>query len=231
MGKIYKKRKKILSNFDNKKFYNIKDAIDILYNINNTNFDASIDIHLRINIDINKSINTFKGFIILPHSNGHKNKILALCDKNDINLCLNAGAEFAGLEEYISKIENKWFDFNYIVVNKKNFAKITHLSSILGPRGLMPSVHLGTITDDIKEEICNIKKGKIVFKIDKGGIFHIPIGKLSLSYKYVYENAIFIIQEIINIFSNKIKKRPYYKSIFLASTMGPSIQIDTKTIL
>ncbi|UOF94529.1 MAG: 50S ribosomal protein L1 [Bacteroides sp.] len=231
MIKITKKRKDILSIIDHNKTYDVKSAVELIYKIKKVNFNASIDLHLRLNVDIKKSINNIRGSISIPHGNGKKNKILALCDENEIDLCLKSGADYAGLEDYIFKIENKWFDFDNIVISSKNFSKISKLGPLLGPKGLMPTIKSGNITDDLQKEIMKIKKGKIYLKMDKGGIIHITIGKTNFSIDQICENTIYSIKQISSMFSNYIKKNDFYKSIFLVSTMGASVKIDSKNIL
>lgn len=229
MAKITKNRKKVLEKVDTGKQYKLLEAAGLLKEITTTKFDASVDIDVRLGVDPKKSNQMVRGVVSLPHGTGKKVRVLALCTPDKEEEAKQAGADYVGLDEYIEKIEKGWTDIDVIITMPSVMGKIGKLGKVLGPRGLMPNPKSGTVTMEIGKAVKEVKQGKIDFKIDKAGIIHASIGKVSFTPQQLVDNA----KEFINMV-NKQKpaaaKGTYIKSVFLSSTMSPGLKIDTKTI-
>lgn len=229
MTKITKNKKVALEKTEVGKQYKLSEAASLLKDITATKFDASVDIDIRLGIDPRKSNQMVRGVVTLPHGTGKEIKVLALCTPDKEDEAKEAGADYYGLDEYIEKIKNGWTDIDVIITMPPVMGKIGALGRILGPRGLMPNPKSGTVTMDVGKAVKEVKQGKIDFKVDKFGIIHSSIGKVSFEPMKIIEN----VREFIAII-NKLKpssaKGTYIHSVYLSSTMSPSIRIDTKAI-
>jgi large subunit ribosomal protein L1 len=227
---IAKKRKVASAKIDKTKMYSLKEAATLVKEINTTRFDASVDIHVRLGVDPKKADQSIRGTVSLPHGTGKTKKVLVLCTPDKEADARAAGADFVGLDEFIQKIEGGWVDVDVIVATPSVMPKIGKLGKILGPRNLMPNPKSGTVTNDVAAAVNEVKGGKIAFKVDKAGIIHASIGRVSFTPDKIRENS----QELINAI---IKAKPatakgaYLRSIFMASSMSPGIEIDTKTFV
>ncbi len=218
-----------MSKYDASKAYSLKDAADVLKQIAYTKFDSSVDVHVRLGVDPRKADQMVRGVVALPHGTGKTVRVLVLCTPDKEADAKAAGADFVGLDEYIQKIEQGWTDIDVIITMPTVMAKLGKLGKILGPRGLMPNPKSGTVTLDVATAVKEVKAGKIDFKVDKTGIIHASIGKVSFSPEKLAENATELIQTLLKLKPSSAKGT-YVKSISLASTMGPGIQIDRTTI-
>jgi len=229
MGKLTKNQKAALEKFDAAKEYSLDDASGIVRDITFTKFDASVDLDVRLGVDPRKADQMVRGVVSLPHGIGKEVTVLVLCTPEKEEEAKAAGADHVGLDEYISKIEGGWTDIDVIITMPTVMAKVGKLGRVLGPRGLMPNPKSGTVTMDIAKAVQEVKAGKIDFKVDKFGIIHTSIGKVSFSPEKIKENA----QEMIATIS-KLKpassKGTYFKSIHLSSTMSKGISIDKSTV-
>ncbi|HEY4876005.1 MAG TPA: 50S ribosomal protein L1 [Puia sp.] len=224
---ITKKRKAITAKVDNNKAYTLREASSLVKEVNTTKFDASVDLHVRLGVDPKKADQSIRGTVSLPHGTGKTKKVLVLCTPDKEAEAKAAGADFVGLDEFIQKIEGGWVDIDVIIATPSVMPKIGKLGKVLGPRNLMPNPKTGTVTNDVAAAINEVKGGKIAFKIDKAGIIHASIGRVSFTPDKIAENS----QELMNAI---IKAKPatakgaYLRSIFMASSMSPGISIDTK---
>ena len=218
-----------MSKYDASKAYSLKDAADVLKQIAYTKFDSSVDVHVRLGVDPRKADQMVRGVVALPHGTGKTVRVLVLCTPDKEADAKAAGADYVGLDEYIQKIEQGWTDIDVIITMPTVMAKLGKLGKILGPRGLMPNPKSGTVTLDVATAVKEVKAGKIDFKVDKTGIIHASIGKVSFSPEKLAENATELIQTLLKLKPSSAKGT-YVKSIALASTMGPGIQIDKTTI-
>ncbi len=218
-----------MSKYDASKAYSLKDAADVLKQIAYTKFDSSVDVHVRLGVDPRKADQMVRGVVALPHGTGKTVRVLVLCTPDKEADAKAAGADYVGLDEYIQKIEQGWTDIDVIITMPTVMAKLGKLGKILGPRGLMPNPKSGTVTLDVATAVKEVKAGKIDFKVDKTGIIHASIGKVSFSPEKLAENATELIQTLLKLKPSSAKGT-YVKSISLASTMGPGIQIDRTTI-
>lgn len=227
---LTKKRKIAAGKVDNNKAYSLKDASTLVKDINLTKFDASVDLHIRLGIDPKKADQAVRGTVSLPHGTGKTKKVLVLCTPDKEAEAKAAGADFVGLDEFIQKIEGGWVDVDVIVATPSVMPRIGKLGKVLGPRNLMPNPKTGTVTNDVAAAVKEVKGGKIAFKVDKAGIIHASIGRVSFTPEKITENS----QELLNAI---IKAKPatakgtYVKSVFMASSMSPSISIDTKAFV
>tara|TARA_B100001113_G_scaffold282112_1_gene237066 strand:- start:4430 stop:5122 length:693 start_codon:yes stop_codon:yes gene_type:complete len=230
MSKISKNRKEVLSNIDLDKIYTLDEASSLVKDLSKVKFDESIDLAVRLGVDPKQANQMVRGVASLPHGTGKDVKVLALVTADKEDEAKNAGADFVGLDEYIEKIKKGWTDIDVIITMPAVMGKLGALGKVLGPRGLMPNPKSGTVTMDIGKAVSDVKKGKIDFKVDKTGIIHAAIGKVSFDAKKISENADELLQTI-----NKLKptssKGTYFKSITLSSTMGVGISIDTNHII
>lgn len=229
MPKLTKKYKAALGKVDKSKEYSLSEAAALVKQISITKFDASVDIDVRLGVDPKKSDQMVRGVVALPHGTGKDVKVLVLCTPDKVEEAKAAGAEYAGLDEYITKIEGGWVDVDVIITMPTVMAKVGKLGKILGPRNLMPNPKSGTVTLEVGKAVKEVKQGKIDFKVDKTGIIHTSIGKVSFSPEKLADN----IQEVMQTLS-KLKpsssKGTYFKSLFLSSTMSPSIKVDVNSV-
>ena len=227
MGKLTKNRKLSEAKVDNSKLYNLKEACSLLKDITTTKFDASVDLAVRLGVDPKKANEMVRGVVSLPNGTGKDMKVLALVSPDKEEEAKNAGADFVGLDEYIDKIKGGWTDVDVIVTMPSVMGKLGPLGRILGPRGLMPNPKTGTVTMDVGKAVSDVKAGKIDFKVDKAGIVHAPIGKVSFSADKIVGNANELLQTLIKMKPTS-SKGTYIKSIYISSTMSPSLAIDPK---
>jgi len=227
MSIISKKRKTAETKIDKNKEYSLKDASALVKQISTCKFDASVDLHIRLGVDPKKADQSIRGTVTLPHGTGKTKKVLVLCPPDKEAEAKAAGADYAGLDEFVTKIEGGWVDVDVIIATPSVMPKIGKLGKVLGPRNLMPNPRTGTVTNDVAAAISDVKGGKISFKIDKAGIIHASIGRVSFAPEKIAENS----QELLNAV---IKAKPssakgiYMKGISMASSMSPGIFIDTK---
>ena len=229
MKRVSKKRKEILAKYDLSKAFTLSEACDLVKGISTTKFDASVDICVRLGVDPRKANQMVRGTVALPHGTGKDVKVLVLCTPDKEKEALDAGADFVGLDDYIAKIKAGWTSVDVIITMPSVMGKVGALGRILGPRGLMPNPKTGTVTMDIGKAVEEVKAGKIDFKVDKYGIVHAGIGKVSFEGSKIRENANEIIQTLIKL-KPSAAKGTYIKSIYLSSTMSPGIQIDAKSV-
>ena len=227
MGKLTKNRKLSEAKIDNTKLYNLDEACSLLKDITTTKFDASVDLAVRLGVDPKKANEMVRGVVSLPNGTGKDMKVLALVSPDKEEEAKNAGADFVGLDEYIDKIKGGWTDVDVIVTMPSVMGKLGPLGRILGPRGLMPNPKTGTVTMDVGKAVSDVKAGKIDFKVDKAGIVHAPIGKVSFSADKIVGNANELLQTLIKMKPTS-SKGTYIKSIYISSTMSPSLAIDPK---
>ena len=230
MSKISKNRKEVLSNVDLNKLYTLEEASSLVKDLSKVKFDESVDLAVRLGVDPKQANQMVRGVASLPHGTGKDLKVLALVTADKEDEAKKAGADYVGLDEYIEKIKGGWTDVDVIITMPAVMGKLGALGKVLGPRGLMPNPKSGTVTMDIGKAVGDVKKGKIDFKVDKTGIIHAAIGKVSFDANKISENASELIQTI-----NKLKptasKGTYLKSITLSSTMGVGLSIDTNNII
>ena len=227
MGKLTKNRKLSEAKIDKTKLYNLDEACSLLKDITTTKFDASVDLAIRLGVDPKKANEMVRGVVSLPNGTGKDMKVLALVSPDKEDEAKKAGADFVGLDEYIDKIKGGWTDIDVIVTMPSVMGKLGPLGRILGPRGLMPNPKTGTVTMDVAKAVSDVKAGKIDFKVDKAGIVHAPIGKVSFSPEKIAGNASELIQTLIKLKPTSAKGT-YIKSIFISSTMSPGLAIDPK---
>ena len=218
-----------MAKYDSTKNYALNEATKLVKEITTTKFDASVDLDIRLGVDPRKSNQMVRGVVALPHGTGKTKKVLVLCTPEKEAEAKEAGADFIGLDDYIQKIEQGWTDVDVIITMPAIMAKLGKLGKILGPRNLMPNPKTGTVTTDIGKVVKEVKAGKIDFKVDKTGIIHASIGKASFSPEKIYENANELIQAVAKLKPSSAKGT-YFKSVYISSTMSPSINIDTKSI-
>jgi len=229
MGKLTKNQKLSASKIEAGKAYTLKEASELVKDITTTKFDASVDIAVRLGIDPRKSNQMVRGVVSLPHGTGKQVRVLVLCTSEAEAAAKEAGADYVGLDEYIDKIKGGWTDVDVIITMPSIMGKIGALGRILGPRGLMPNPKSGTVTMDVAKAVKEVKQGKIDFKVDKTGIIHTSVGKISFSADQICDNAREFISAIIKL-KPSTAKGTYIKSLFLSSTMSRGIKIDTKSI-
>src|SRR6476469_4568733 len=229
MAKISKKRKVAEAKIDKTKVYSLKEASTLVKDITTTKFDASVDLHIRLGVDPKKADQQVRGTVTLPHGTGKTKRVLVLCTPDKEADARAAGADYVGLDEFITKIEGGWTDVDVIVATPSVMPKIGRLGKVLGPRNLMPNPKTGTVTNDVAAAVTEVKGGKIAFKIDKAGIIHASVGRVSFEPTKIAENA----QELINTL---VRMKPatakgiYLKGVSLASSMSPGIAVDTKSV-
>ena len=230
MGRISKKRKEILAKFDIAKTYSLVEACDLVKEISTTKFDASVDICVRLGVDPRKANQMVRGTVSLPHGTGKDVRVLVLCTPDKEAEAKAAGADHVGLDDYIEKIKGGWTDIDVIITMPSVMGKVGALGRILGPRSLMPNPKTGTVTMDVAKAVEEVKAGKIDFKVDKYGIIHSSVGKVSFEGNKIRENSMELIQNLVKMKPSSAKGT-YIKSVYLSSTMSPGIQIDTKTVV
>ncbi len=227
---LAKKRKAVDSKVDKNKMYSLKEAALLVKDVNTTKFDASVDIHVRLGVDPKKADQAIRGTVSLPHGTGKTKKVLVLCTPDKEADARAAGADYVGLDEYVTKIEGGWVDVDVIIATPSVMPKIGKLGKILGPRNLMPNPKTGTVTNDVASAVNEVKGGKIAFKVDKAGIIHASIGRVSFSPEKITENSNELISAIVRAKPSSAKGT-YLKSVFMASTMSPGIAVDTKSLM
>jgi len=227
MARLTKKRKEATSKVEANKVYSVSEASALIKEISNANFDASIDLAVRLNVDPRKANQMVRGVVTLPHGTGKDVKVLALVTPDKEAEATEAGADFVGLDEYLEKIKGGWTDVDVIVTMPSVMGKLGPLGRVLGPRGLMPNPKTGTVTMDVAKAVSDVKAGKIDFKVDKTGIVHAAIGKASFDADKIEGNAKELLTTLVKM-KPQSAKGVYIKSIFMSSTMSPSVQIDTK---
>jgi large subunit ribosomal protein L1 len=228
MAKLTKNRKDSMSKFDKDLLYSLEDASKIIKDFPKLKFDSSVDLAVNLGVDPKKADQNIRGVVTLPNGTGKDVKVLALVTPDKEDEAKNAGADLVGLDEYIKKIKDGWTEVDVIITMPSIMGKLGPLGRILGPRGLMPNPKTGTVTMNIGKAIEDVKAGKIDFKVDKNGIIHVSIGKVSFDAKKIFENALEVINHIIKIKPSS-SKGLYLKSISMSSTMSPGIKIDTNT--
>ena len=229
MSKITKNRKVAEAKIDKNKVYTLKEASSLVKNINTTKFDSSVDLHIRLGVDPKKADQQVRGTVTLPHGTGKTKRVLVLCPPDKEAEAKAAGADYVGLEEFIAKIESGWTDVDVIVATPSVMPKIGKLGKILGPRNLMPNPKTGTVTNNVAEAVNEVKGGKIAFKVDKTGIVHASIGRISFSPEKIAENSHELINALIKL-KPSAAKGIYLKGVSMASTMSPGITIETKSL-
>ena len=229
MSKLTKNRKTALAKVETGKVYKLGEAAALLKDITFTKFDASVDLDVRLGVDPRKSNQMVRGVVTLPHGTGKQVRVLVLCSPDKENEAKEAGADYVGLDEYIEKIKGGWTDVDVIITTPNVMAKVGALGRILGPRGLMPNPKTGTVTMEVGKAVTEVKAGKIDFKVDKFGIVHSSVGKISFSAEQIADN----VKEFMSMI-NKLKptaaKGTYVQSIYLSSTMSPGLAVDPKSV-
>ena len=229
MGRITKNKKASLEKLEKGRTYTIEEAAQLVKDITYTRFDASVDIDVRLGVDPRKANQMVRGVVSLPHGTGKEVRVLAMVTPDKEQEAKDAGADFVGLDEYIEKIKGGWTDVDVIITMPPVMGKVGQLGRVLGPRGLMPNPKSGTVTMEIGKAISEVKQGKIDFKVDKFGIVHTSIGKVSFTPDKIKDNAVEFINTIVKL-KPTAAKGTYIKSIYLSSTMSPGIQIEAKSV-
>lgn len=229
MAKLTKNQKIALSKIEAGKAYSIGEGAAKVKDVNYAKFDASIDIDVRLGVDPRKANQMVRGVVTLPHGTGKVVRVLVLCNPDQEEAAKAAGADYVGLDEYINKIKGGWTDIDVIITQPQIMGKIGALGRILGPRGLMPNPKSGTVTPDVAKAVEEVKKGKIDFKVDKNGIVHSSIGKVSFTAEQIRDNAREFVNTLIKL-KPATAKGTYLKSIYLSTTMSPGVKIDTKSV-
>jgi len=228
MARISKNRKAVLQKLEKNRLYHIKDAFGLVKEITTTKFDASVDIDVRLGVDPRKANQMVRGVVTLPHGTGKEKKVLVLCTPDKEEEARKSGADYVGLDDYIQKIQDGWTDVDVIITMPPVMAKVGKLGKILGPRGLMPNPKSGTVTMEIGKAVEEVKKGKIDFKVDKYGIVHTAIGKVSFDPSRLVDNAKEFLNTLVKL-KPSAAKGTYMKSIYVSSTMSLGIQLDVKS--
>lgn len=229
MGKLTKNRKEALAKFDKNATYSLADAIQVVKKITFTKFDSSVDLDIRLGVDPRKANQMVRGSVTLPHGSGKNVRVLVLCTPDKEQEAKNAGAEYVGLDEYIEKIKGGWTDVDVVITTPNVMPKVGPLGRILGPRGLMPNPKTGTVTMEVEKAVKEVKAGKIDFKVDKTGIIHASVAKVSFEKDMILDNAKEFIQTVVKL-KPSAAKGTYVKSIFMSSTMSFGIQVDPKSV-
>jgi large subunit ribosomal protein L1 len=226
---LTKKRKLADVKVDKNKAYSLKDASALVKEINCTKFDSSVDLHIRLGVDPKKADQQVRGTVTLPHGTGKTKKVLVLCTPDKEAAAKEAGADYVGLDEFIAKIESGWVDMDVIIATPSVMPKIGKLGKVLGPRNLMPNPKTGTVTNDVAGAVNEVKGGKIAFKVDKAGIVHASVGRVSFSADKLAENSTELISAILKLKPSSAKGT-YLKGVSIASSMSPGITLDTKPL-
>ena len=229
MAKLTKNQKLAESKIEEGKNYSLKEASSLVKEITFTKFDSSVDIDVRLGVDPRKANQMVRGVVSLPHGTGKQVRVLVLCTPDQEAAAKEAGAEYVGLDEYIDKIKGGWTDIDVIITQPAIMGKIGALGRVLGPRGLMPNPKSGTVTNDVAKAVREVKQGKIDFKVDKNGIVHASVGKVSFTEEQIRENAKEFVATLIKL-KPAAAKGTYIKSVFLSSTMSPGIKIEPKSV-
>ena len=231
MGKLTKNRKRILEKFDLEKTYSLKEASKLIKDITTTKFDAAVDVDVKLGVDPRKANQMVRGIVTLPHGTGKEKKVLVLCTPDKEKEALEAGADYVGLDEYVEKIKGGWTDIDVVITMPQVMGTLgkSGLGKILGPRGLMPNPKSGTVTMEIGKAVQEVKSGKIDFKVDKYGIIHASVGRASFEAEKIEDNARELIKTIFKL-KPTAAKGTYVQSIYISSTMSPSIRVESKLI-
>jgi len=227
---LTKKRKDAAAKVDKNKFYSLKEASQLVKEINCTKFDSSVDLHIRLGVDPKKADQQVRGTVSLPHGTGRTKKVLVLCTPDKEAAAREAGADYVGLDEFVAKIEGGWVDIDVIIATPAVMPKIGKLGKVLGPRNLMPNPKTGTVTNDVAAAVNEVKGGKIAFKVDKAGIVHASIGRISFTPEKIAENSAELINAIVKL-KPSAAKGTYVKGVSMASTMSPGITLETKSLI
>jgi len=229
MTKLTKKRKAAFEKYDREAVYSLTDAIGIVKDITETKFDSSVDIDIRLGVDPRKANQMVRGTLTLPHGTGKTIRVLVLCTPDKEEEAMLAGADYVGLDDYVAKIKGGWTDIDVVITMPSVMAKVGALGKILGPRGLMPNPKTGTVTMDVGKAVEDVKAGKIDFKVDKFGIIHASVAKVSFEPDKIEENAKELIQTVVKL-KPASAKGTYVKSIYISSTMSPGVQVEPKSV-
>jgi len=227
---LTKKRKVAESKVDAARIYSLEEASKMMKDINCTKFDSSVDLHIRLGVDPKKADQAIRGTVTLPHGTGKTKRVLVLCTPEKEAEAKAAGADHVGLDEYVTKIEGGWTDIDVIIATPSVMPKIGKLGKVLGPRNLMPNPKTGTVTNNVADAVNDVKAGKVAFKVDKAGIVHASIGRVSFSPEKIAENSNEFLNAVIKA-KPSTSKGTYLKSIFMATTMSPAIPVDTKALI
>jgi large subunit ribosomal protein L1 len=227
--KVSKKRKAVDSKVDANKLYALSDAMGLVKEVNVAKFDASVDIHVRLGIDPRKADQALRGTVSLPHGTGKTKRVLVLCTPDKEAEAKAAGADYAGLDEYITKIQGGWTDVDVIVATPNVMVQLGKIGRILGPRGLMPNPKTGTVTMDVAAAVTDVKGGKISFRVDKFGIIHASIGRVSFAADKLAENALELLSTLMKM-KPATAKGTYMRTVAVASTMSPGVKVDPKSV-
>ena len=227
--KLTKKRKAVEGKVDPDKLYALTDAMTLVKEVNTTNFNASVDVHVRLGVDPRKADQALRGTVSLPHGTGKTKRVLVFCTADRVDEAKAAGADYVGLEDYIQKVSEGWMDIDVIIATPNVMAQLGNVARLLGPRGLMPNPKTGTVTTDIANAVSEVKKGKIAFRVDKFGIIHASIGRVSFTPQQLTENAHELVSTLVKMKPSS-SKGIYMKTVSVASTMSPGISVDPKSI-
>ena len=228
MAKLTKKRKEVLAKYDKNAFYALEEAIKVVKDITTTKFDASVDLDVRLGVDPRKANQMVRGIVTLPHGTGKVVRVLVLCTPDKEEEARAAGADYVGLDDFITKIKEGWTDIDVVITMPSVMPKVGALGRILGPRGLMPNPKTGTVTMDVGKAVLEVKAGKIDFKVDKFGIIHASVGKVSFETVQLSENVREILHTIVKLKPSS-SKGTYIKSVFISSTMSPGVRVEQKS--
>ncbi|MEO0007195.1 MAG: hypothetical protein RJA20_1391 [Bacteroidota bacterium] len=226
--KLTKKRKAVEGKVDPDKLYSLTEAMSLVKQVNTTKFDASVDVHVRLGVDPRKADQALRGTVSLPHGTGKTKRVLVFCPPEKVEEAKAAGADYAGLEEFIQKVSDGWMDIDVIIATPNVMAQLGKVARILGPRGLMPNPKTGTVTADVAGAVQEVKKGKIAFRVDKFGIVHSSVGRVSFSPEQLAENAHELVSTLVRMKPSSAKG-VYMKTVSVASTMSPGIAVDPKS--
>lgn len=229
MSKLAKKRAAVNGKVDSLKLYELADAMKLVKEVNTTKFDASVDLHVRLGVDPRKPDQALRGTVSLPHGTGKTKRVLVFCTPDKEAEARAAGADFVGLDELINKVADGWTDFDVVIAMPQVMAKVGRLGRVLGPRSLMPNPKTGTVTQDVGAAVTDVKGGKIAFRVDKYGIIHASVGRISFTPEKLAENAMELLQTLHRMKPSSAKGT-YFKSLTVAGTMSPGIKVDTKVI-
>ncbi len=227
MAKLTKKRKAAAEKLDADKLYPLNEAMSLIKEVNTANFNASVDVHIRLGVDPRKADHALRGTVTLPHGTGKVKRVVVFCTDDKVDEALAAGADYAGLDELVTKISGGWFDFDVAIAQPNVMAKVGRIGRALGPRGLMPNPKTGTVTPNIAAAVADVKGGKIAFRVDKTGIIHSSIGRVQFTAEQLNDNANELLTTIQKMKPSSAKGT-YFKSIVAASTMSPGVKIDPR---
>lgn len=229
MAKVSKKRKAANAKVDPDKLYSLQEAMALVKDVNTTKFDASVDLHIRLGVDPRKADQALRGTVTLPHGTGKTKRVLVFCTPDKEEEAKAAGADYVGLDEYIQKVAGGWTDVDVVIATPNVMAQVGRIGRTLGPRGLMPNPKTGTVTPNVGAAVADVKGGKVSFRVDKTGIIHSPVGRVSFTADKLNENANELMTTLIKMKPSTVKGI-YMKSVTVASTMSPGIKIDIKSI-